>query len=485
VTAALELREITRKFGNVTALDGVNFSASAGKVTALVGENGAGKSTLMAIAAGAMRPDSGEISAGGETVSFARPLDALSRGIGLVYQHTRLVPALSCAENIALGAPPSRFGLIDAGALEDSVREIFERIRLDRETDTPLSALTIPERQKVEIARFLYRGAKTLLLDEPTALLLPHETKELFDVLREETARGSAVVFVSHRLEEVFDIADGIFILRRGRLIGQRKRDETTPEEVSTMMVGSLPEKTKTKPPHTGGETFRFFENVTVKRPGERRAGLVDFTLDVMRGSIHGIAGVAGNGQEEMYDLLAGVVKPVSGAIPVRSGEVAGVPGDRFGQGGIAGFTLSENVALAHANMRSEFFLRREAASLAASGVIKDFDVRDAEPDMLYGSLSGGNAQKFLVGRELAKSGTPITCLFNPTRGIDFASRDYLHARIAAAAGTVILISYDLGELLELSDFITVLYRGKNRGTFTRDEVSLESLAALMTGGGP
>ncbi|TET34378.1 MAG: ATP-binding cassette domain-containing protein [Planctomycetota bacterium] len=482
---ALELRGITKRFGNILALDNVDFSVPAGSVTALVGENGAGKTTLVGIAAGAVRPDSGEINAGGETLALSRPLDALSRGVGLVYQHTRLVDDLSCAENVALGVPPSRCGIISRDKLSEKVSQLFDRLRLDRGPDELLASLTLPERQKVEIARLLYRGVKILLLDEPTALLLPQETEELFTVLREEASRGAAIVFVTHRLEEVFKIAERIVVLRAGCKVGQRKVSETTPDEIAVMMVGEVEAEPRLKAGLFEEEMpIPLLENATVIRRGERVARLKDFTLEVFPGAIHGVAGVAGNGQDEIFDLLAGVISPSRGRVMVKPGEIARVPGDRFRQGGIPDFTLSENVELAHGDIRSGFILNRAGAALVAKKVIGDLDVKNAGPETLYGSLSGGNAQKFLVGRELAKHGTPVTCLFNPTRGIDFASRAYLHSRIRAISGAVLLISYDLEELLELSDTITVLYRGESRGTFARGEIPRQSLASLMTGGG-
>jgi general nucleoside transport system ATP-binding protein len=496
----LELKGITKRFPGIVANDRVDLDLRRGEVHALLGENGAGKSTLMNVLYGLYQPDEGEIRLSGERVQMHSPKDAIERGIGMVHQHFMLIPVMTVAENIILATEPTHAGvLLDYRAARRRVAELSRTFRFAIEPDARVENITIGQQQRVEILKALYRGADILILDEPTAVLTPQEAQELFEILRTLVREGMSVIFISHKLNEVLEIADRITVLRRGKKIETVPREAATEEGLARMMVGREVLLRVDKAPATPGDPLLQVTDLHVfdDRNLEAVRGV---SFDVRAGEIVGIAGVDGNGQTELIDAVTGLRRPGSGTIRVGGRDVTSagakdvidsgvghIPEDRQRRGLVLDFTLAENLALEDYRKPPDsrlgwLFPRRLVAR--ARRLLKDFDVRGGGPQTRASTLSGGNQQKVVIAREVARD-PRVLLAAQPTRGLDVGAIEYVHRRLVEtrdAGKAVLLVSLELDEILSLSDRILVLYEGRIVADHGPD-ASEEELGMAMTGG--
>jgi ABC-type uncharacterized transport system ATPase subunit len=501
VTPVLGLRGITKQFPGVLANDHVDFELLEGEVHALLGENGAGKSTLMNILYGLYHPDSGEILLKGKKVSFASAKDAIEAGIGMVHQHFMLIPVMTVAENIVLAEEPTYAGvMLDFREARKDVRDLSERFGLAVDPDARIQDITVAQQQRVEILKALYRGAEILVLDEPTAVLTPQEARELFAIINELRAQGKSIIFISHKLHEVLEVADRITVLRRGKKIDTVPREGATEENLARMMVGREVLLRVEKPPSTPGEPLLQVEGLQVfdDRGLEKVRGV---SFQVRAGEIVGIAGVDGNGQTELIDALTGLTPVASGSITVAGRRadhrtssremldsgVGHIPEDRQRRGLVLEFSIAENIALHdycyEPDSKAGWLYPRRLVE-RARGLIKDFDVRGGGPQTPAGALSGGNQQKVVVAREVARN-PKVLIAAQPTRGLDVGAIEYVHRRLVAERGTgraVLLVSLELDEVMSLSDRILVIFEGEIVGEY-EPSVTEEELGIAMTGG--
>jgi simple sugar transport system ATP-binding protein len=496
----LELKGITKRFPGVVANDHVDFDLAKGEVHALLGENGAGKSTLMNILYGLYTPDEGEIFLNGKPASIHSPREAIDLGIGMVHQHFMLIPIMTVAENIVLGTEPHRGPFLDLPAAIERVRDLSERFGLAVNPEARVESISVGQQQRAEILKALYRGAEILILDEPTAVLTPQEAHELFAIVESLTAEGKSIVFISHKLNEVLEIADRITVLRRGKTVGTVPREGATEEGLAQLMVGREVLLRVEKPPGSPGEPILVVEDLHVvdDRGLEAVRGV---SFEVRAGEIVGLAGVDGNGQSELVDAITALRRPSSGRILVGGRDVTGestrtcldlgvghIPEDRHLRGLVLDFTLAENLAL-HDYRKSPdsrygwLFPGRMVDR--ARLVLDEFDVRGGGADTLASSLSGGNQQKVVIAREV--SGDPAVLLAGqPTRGLDVGAIEFVHRRLVEERDEgrgILLVSFELDEILSLSDRILVMYEGKIVGEFT-PAATEEELGLAMTGGG-
>jgi simple sugar transport system ATP-binding protein len=498
-SAAVELQGITKRFPGVVANRDINMAVRRGQVHAVVGENGAGKSTLMKILYGMQRPDEGSISIEGREVSFHSPSDAIDAGVGMVHQHFMLADNLTVLENVVLGREPSRAGMLDFGAARRRIKEISDSYGLDVEADRLVEELGVGDRQRVEILKVLYRGAKILILDEPTAVLVPQEVDELFDNLRELTGEGITVLFISHKLDEVLAVADEITVIRRGTTVATVRPADVTARQLAELMVGSeLPTPETRESTVTDIPVLRV-EALTV-RSLEGRALLEGVSFTIHQGEVLGVAGVEGNGQAELVEAIMGMRQLAGGTVsladedltawPTRRRREAGVgyiPEDRHRHGLLLDAPLWENRILGHQteppNVKGPW-IDRAGARADTARIVRDYDVRTPSIDVLAAALSGGNQQKLIVGREM--SGSPkVLIASHPTRGVDVGAQAAIwdHIRTARREGlAVLLISADLDELIGLSDSIKVILRGRLVADVDPAEVTPEALGSAMTG---
>jgi simple sugar transport system ATP-binding protein len=495
----LELRGITKQFPGVLANDNVDLDLERGEVHALLGENGAGKSTLMNILYGLYHPDEGEILMDGKPIRMSSPRDAIDRGIGMVHQHFMLIPVMTVAENIVLATEPHKGPLLDLDAARERVSELSRRYGLAVNPDAKIEAITVAQQQRVEILKALYRGARILILDEPTAVLTPQEAEELFEIVRALTDQGESVIFISHKLNEVLEIADRITTLRRGKRVDTVPREGATEESLARMMVGREVLLRVEKAPAQPGEPLLHVEGLQVfdDRGLEAVRGV---DLEVRSGEIVGIAGVDGNGQTELIDALAGLRKPAAGTIVLAGKDVTRtstddrlheglghIPEDRQRRGLVLDFSLAENMALHDFDEQpySRFgWLYPGRMVATARRLIQEFDVRGGGPQTPASSLSGGNQQKVILAREVSRS-PQVLIAAQPTRGLDVGAIEFIHRRLVEqrdAGRGVLLVSFELEEVLSLSDRILVIYEGQIVGEYSPD-VSEEELGIAMTGG--
>ncbi|MFL5951698.1 MAG: ABC transporter ATP-binding protein [Gaiellaceae bacterium] len=496
------MRGITKRFPAVVANEDVDFEAAAGEVHALLGENGAGKTTLSNILTGLYRPDDGEIRLWGESVEFHSPRDALDAGVAMVHQHFRLVPPFTVAENVVLGdhRDIGRTFLLQPRAIERRVEELSLRYGLAVEPRARIWQLSLGEQQRVEILKALYKDARILILDEPTAVLTPQEAKALFGTIRAMADDGRTVIFISHKLHEVKAVADRVTILRRGRSVATLPAAEATPRSLAALMVGREIELGRHNGHRDVGEACLELEGVGVD--GDRGLLAVkDVSLTVRRGEIVAVAGVAGNGQRELAETVAGMRGPTTGTIRVAGRKLKGgdareaigagvayVPEDRLGTGLAPGLSVADNVVLKSYRKppasRGPLLLVRRIRALAES-VMERYDVRASGPDVPARQLSGGNLQKVVLAREF--SGEPIVLVAaSPTRGLDVAGIEVVHSylRDAAERGVgVLLLSEDLDEIRALADRIAVMYEGGIVGERDAESATVEELGLLMAGG--
>jgi general nucleoside transport system ATP-binding protein len=495
----LELRRITKNFPGVVANDAVDFDLFSGEVHALLGENGAGKSTLMNVLYGLYRPDAGEIRLDGARAEISSPRDAIELGVGMVHQHFMLIPVMTVAENIVLAMEPRRGPFLDRESAEKRVAELSRRFGLLVEPDVKIQDLSVGQQQRVEILKALYREAKILILDEPTAVLTPQEAEELFKIIRSLTAEGKAVVFITHKLHEVLEVADRITVLRLGKKIATLPREGTTEEELARLMVGREVLLRVEKTPAEPGASLLTVEDLEVRDDrGLEAVRRVSFS--VRAGEIVGIAGVDGNGQTELLEAVTGLRRPRAGRILVDGRDLTGrgartfldagvghVPEDRQRQGLVLNFTLAENLALRDYRRPPDSrygCLRPRVLLSRARKLLKEFDVRGGTPTTPASSLSGGDHPKLVVAREIARD-PRLLVASQPTRGLDVGATEFVHHRLIQEreeGRAILLVSFTLEEILSLSDRILVLYQGKVVGEYP-PTVSKEELGIVMAGG--
>jgi len=504
-TPVLEMRDVSKRFPTGTlATDAIDLDLGQREIHALLGENGAGKSTLMNILYGLVEPDSGEIRIDGAAVTIQSPADAIARGIGMVHQHFMLVPVLSVAENVVLGQEITRGGqVLDLRAAERRIQELGERLGFTIDPHARVDQLSLGQQQRVEILKAIYRGARILVLDEPTAVLTPQETREIFGVLRRLREDGTSIIFISHKLDEVLEIADRITVIRRGKVVGSRKPAETNEGELAELMVGRAVSLRVDRGQSHPGEVV--LEIAGLRATDDRRREVcrgVDLT--VRAGEIVGIAGVGGNGQDELVECVVGMRKPVAGTIRVAGHDlthlsvdarrdlgIAYVPADRQRFGLVLPFRLPDNFVLTRyaeapyaagigGFVRQDRPIRDEAGHLA-----KEFDVRASSLDVTAATLSGGNQQKVVVAREF-RHDLKVLVIDQPTRGLDVGSVEFIHKQVIErrnAGVAVLLVSAELDEVLDLSDRVLVMFRGQIVGSFAAAEVQREKVGLLMATG--
>jgi simple sugar transport system ATP-binding protein len=500
MTPVLELRGITKRFPGVLANDHIDLTLEQGTIHALLGENGAGKTTLMNILYGLYKPDEGEIFVNGEPFHVHSPSDAIARGIGMVHQHFMLIPVFTVTENVMLGEESLKTGgFLDREAAAKRIREISTQYGLEVNPDSYIKDLPVGVQQRVEIIKLLYRNANILIFDEPTAVLTPQEADELFEIMHSLTAQGKSIIFITHKLREVLQVADMITVIRRGKVIGSVLPSEADQSKLASMMVGREVKLELEKEPAKPKETILKVENLIVTDETHQVA-VDDVTFEVREGEILGIAGVQGNGQTELVEAVTGMRdvedgkvflmgQDVTHAIPRKFTEAgtAHVPEDRQRDGLVLPFPVMENLMLCTYYLppfAKGAIIQWDYVMQNATRLVEEFDIRTPSIFTPAGSLSGGNQQKVIVARELSR---PIHLLVaaQPTRGLDVGSIEYIHSQILKRRDegvAVLLVSTELDEIMQLSDRIAVMYRGKITATVSAEEASKELIGLLMAG---
>jgi simple sugar transport system ATP-binding protein len=499
---ALEMRGITKQFPGVLANDHIDLEVRPGEIHALLGENGAGKSTLMNILYGLIAPDSGEILIDGSEAQISGPANAIARGIGMVHQHFMLVPVFSAVENIVLGNETMANPVfLDTHKAEGRIRDLATMLGFEIDPNAIVGDLSVGIQQRIEILKALYRGARVLILDEPTAVLTPQETTEIFAVLRRLAAEGTSIVFISHKLYEVLEIADRITVIRRGRVVGQADPKTATEEDLAEMMVGREVSLVVDKGEARPTETVLAVENLAVA--DDRGSTVVEgCSFEVRGGEILGIAGVSGNGQAELVESLTGLRRTAGGRVTLQGRDVtnlsarkmaaaglAYIPGDRQRFGLVLSYPIEDNLVLTeyHRPPYSRFgVINRGAIAKRAAKLIPEFDVRATSATAHVSTLSGGNQQKVIIAREFSQDELVLLVADQPTRGLDVGSIEFIHKQIVARRdeGTaVLLVSAELDEIMELSDRIGVMFRGRLVATVDAATARKEDIGRMMATG--
>jgi general nucleoside transport system ATP-binding protein len=496
---ALELRGITKRFGSLVANDAIDFELRRGEIHALLGENGAGKSTLMNVLYGLHQPDEGEIVLHGEPVKIDSARKAIHLGIGMVHQHFMLVPVMTVAENLVLGTEPHRGPLLNYRQAVASTRELSERFGLAVDPEARVEDLGVGAQQRVEILRALFRGAKMLVLDEPTAVLTAQESQDLFRVLRSLAAEGTSIVFISHKLKEVLDVSDRVTVLRRGKKVDTVQTEGSTERSLARLMVGRDVLLRVDKPEHTPGEPVLQVRDLEVA--DDRGLPAVrGLSIDVRAGEIVGLAGVDANGQSELIEAIVGLRSPAAGSVTVDGEDVTGrgvlaaieagvghIAEDRHRRGLVLPFDLAENLSLLEyrkPGMSRWGWLSPRRMAERAKTLLRDYDVRGGEVETLASSLSGGNQQKVVIARELAAN-PKVLVAAQPTRGLDVGAIEFVHRRLVEerdAGRGILLVSLELEEIRSLSDRALVIYEGEVVAELD-PSASEEEFGVAMTGG--
>ncbi|MEW1718221.1 ABC transporter ATP-binding protein [Streptomyces sp. NPDC093109] len=491
---AVELRGITKRFPGTLANDRVDLTVRRGEIHALMGENGAGKSTLMSVLYGMERPDAGSIHVDGREVSFASPGAAMAAGLGMVHQNFKLFDSLTVTENIVYRAEPRRFGLVDRAAARRRVRELADEYGVSVDPDARVGDLPVGLRQRVEILKLLHRGARTLILDEPTAVLTPAEADALFAVLTTLTAQDRTVILVTHKLREVLEGSDNVTVLRDGRVVARLRTADTTADAIAAAMTGRAVDLDRVHPAGTPGDVVLDVEGLST-------TGVHGVGLTVRAGEIVGVAGVAGNGQSELVESLAGLRPVTAGRIGLKGTDIthasaterraqglAYVPEDRHAVGTAPAATIAENLAMGHhrTSLASRRGLLPPAAVRAhAQRLVERFGIKAATPDVPASALSGGNLQKLLIGRELTHE-APLLLVEQPTRGVDIGAIQAIHDELIAyrdAGHAVLLVSAELSEIRGLADRVLVMYEGRVTASYGKAEADEATLGLAMAGG--
>ncbi len=496
----LHMSDIVVRYGDLLANDQVHFDVHPGEIHALLGENGAGKSTLMKVLIGLVKPESGRIHFKGQPVHIDSPVTALQLGIGMVHQHFMLIPSLTVAQNLCIAARTATGIFPDLRRIAREIRALGERYGLEIDPDEKIANLSVGQQQRVEIIKALYRGAQLLILDEPTAVLTPQETANLFEIIRNLTAEHNSVIFISHKLQEVMTISDRITVLRAGQNVETRPKADSTVELLANAMVGrhiELPTNTYAVPAATP-DVLRL-RGVHYTNPQAIKS-LTDLDLTVRSGEVHGIAGVDGNGQDELARLLSGLIFPNAGHIWLDGHDIthappaqrlraglATIPGDRQRTALLMGRSLTDNAVLEQVS-QPKFswagFLRFKAISAFTRSLIDGYDIRCQSPDQAAGTLSGGNQQKLVLARVLERHPRLIVAV-QPTRGLDIGATEYVRSALleqCTRGCAVLLISTELDEVLALSNRISVMYNGQLSPPLERDAVTRDQLGLLMGG---
>jgi simple sugar transport system ATP-binding protein len=494
----LELRNITKRFGTLVANDSISLTLKPGEILSLLGENGAGKSTLMNVLYGLLQPDQGQILIDDKEQKFAGPGEAMTAGIGMVHQHFMLIPVFTVAENVVLGNEPTgKAGNLDLHAARKLVKEISDRFGFDIDPDAKIEDLPVGAQQRVEIIKSLARDAKILVLDEPTAVLTPQETDELMAIMRDLSKNGTSIIFITHKLREVQQVADRIIVIRQGKVVSEAS-PKTSAGELASLMVGrEVDLDTKKKAAKIGAETLVVKDLTVLDDRNQQMVNGISFS--VHDGEILAIAGVQGNGQTELAEAILGLRKIHSGSIQVAGQDltksnvrqvlesgVGYIPEDRKKDGLVGQFTIAENLMLDGSfgkpfakGLQIDFAKRDEIADK----LIKEFDIRTPSADTLAKQLSGGNQQKVVVAREMSRD-LRVLIASQPTRGVDVGSIEFIHEQIVAsrdAGKTVVIISTELDEVLALADRIAVMYRGRIVGIVDA-KTTREKLGKMMAG---
>jgi ABC-type uncharacterized transport system ATPase subunit len=498
----LRLSGVTVRFGNFTANDAVDFAVARGQIHALLGENGAGKTTLMRVVAGLLVPQEGSIAIDGVPVKFASPLDAAAKGVGMVHQHFMLVPTLTVAQNVSIGIDRAGRLFPDLKKVAREIEEIGARYGLKVDPHARVGDLSVASQQRVEIVKALYRGARILVLDEPTAVLAPQEVEGFFRVLRMLADAGTAIVFISHKLNEVMALSHQVSVLRHGRLMASMPTRDTNPTELARLMIGDDLTLPTVEGEQTPGRPVLVAAGVTFRNErGVER--LRDVSMSAHAGEIVGIAGVDGNGQQELAEIFAGLIAPTSGIVSQRRGEglidvsrtgpssrialgLSHIPEDRQ-RTALVDLSIADNAVLEQVTQKPF-----SNGGILAHGAIRSFseeliavnDVRCTGPDQRILTLSGGNQQKVVLGRALSREPSVIIAV-QPTRGLDIGATAFVHEQLLAQrarGAAIVLVSTELDEILALSDRVVVMFAGSVVGEILRRDVTLDRLGAMMTG---
>lgn len=493
----LQMDNITKSYGSVTANSGVSFNLQKGEIHALIGENGAGKTTLMRILYGMESPTSGEIRLNGQAVSFDSPAAAIANKIGMVHQHFMLFPSFTIAENIVIGREPSKVVGFDRKTAIADVDALSKRYGMPVDPTQKVEECSLGVQQRVEILKVLHQGAEIIILDEPTGVLTPLEVKELLIAIKELARTGKSFIIISHKLQEIIEVADRITVLRDGKVTGSMRAADTNEDELSRLMVGrELVQLTRNEA--TPGKPVLEAQNISIR--GSRTKPTLDgISLQVKEGEIVGIAGISGNGQSELIGAIAGLVKIDSGSIKLLGQESAGapvrtirerglahIPEDRYQWGVAKDATVTENGLMGHANKQQKYGLLRGASirDMVAEWV-KRFGIKTGSLSTKAQYLSGGNLQKLIVARELAQN-TPFLIAAEPTRGVDVGAMEIIHGELLKKrdeGGAILLVSSELTEILKLSDRILVMFEGRIVGELETHSATEEQISLLMAGG--
>jgi len=497
----IEMLNITKVFPGIVANDNITLRLKKGEIHALLGENGAGKSTLMSVLFGLYQAEEGVIKKNGQVVKINNPNDATKFGIGMVHQHFKLVECFTVLDNIILGVEDTKFGFIEKKLARKKVMELSEKYGLKVDPDAKIEDISVGMQQRVEILKMLYRDNEILIFDEPTAVLTPQEIDELMQIMRDLAAEGKSILFITHKLNEIFAVADTCTVLRKGKCIGTLDIKDTTKEELSNMMVGRnvkfVVDKDEAKP----GEVVLKISNMTVPSKIHKNNAVRNVSLEVRRGEIVCIAGIDGNGQTEFVHALTGLEKMSSGKIElngrdithmsIRKRNVNGmshIPEDRHKHGLILDFTLEDNLVLQkyfEPRFQNHGFIKRDAIREYANELIERFDIRSSQgPTTIARSMSGGNQQKAIVAREIDKN-SDLLIAVQPTRGLDVGAIEYIHSQIVRQRDlgkAVLLVSLELDEVMNLSDRILVMYEGEIVGELDPKKTTYQELGLYMSG---
>lgn len=498
----IEMLNITKEFPGIIANDNVTLRLRKGEIHALLGENGAGKSTLMSVLFGLYQPEKGEIRKNGQVVHIDNPNDANRLGIGMVHQHFKLVENFSVLDNIILGVETTKNGFLQKAEARKRVKELSEKYGLQVDVDATVENITVGMQQKTEILKMLYRENEILIFDEPTAVLTPQEINELMIIMKGLAKEGRSILFITHKLNEIMEVADRCTVLRKGKYIGTVDIADTTKEELSKMMVGRDVSLEVSKSPATPGENIMTVTDLTVASGTHKKVNAVkNISFNVRAGEIVGIAGIDGNGQSELVHAITGLVKPKSGRIElcgtdiskasVRKRSKTGmshIPEDRHKHGLVLDFTLKENMVLQRyweCDFEKLGFIKNDEVRAYSDRLIERFDVRSGEgSNSIARSMSGGNQQKAIVAREMDKEHKLLVAV-QPTRGLDVGAIEFIHRQLVEerdAGKAVLLVSYELEEVMTVPDRLLVMYEGKIVGELDPKQITVEELGLYMAG---
>ncbi|MDF2547496.1 MAG: transporter ATP-binding protein [Anaerosolibacter sp.] len=494
----VSMKDITKKFGGVPVNEHIDFQLAPGEVHALLGENGAGKSTLMNILAGLYRQDAGEIILHGKRAELSSPRDAINHKVGMIHQHFKLVENLSAAENIILGSSQGVF--LNRKKIEEKIRQFSGEYGLTINPKDVVAHMSVGEKQRVEILKALYRGADILILDEPTAVLTPQETKELFVIIKKMTEQGCGVVIITHKMQEVMEIADNITVLRKGKKVGTIQKCDVSEQQLTEMMVGEHIRKIRKKEQQKDDEVVLEVEGLSVKNDKGMMA-VKGASFQVKKGEILGVAGISGNGQKELAEAIAGLRNIEEGTIRIQGIGLEGksaadiidlglsyVPEDRLGMGLVGNMDIAENLILKDyrkKKFRKGIFIDRKRMEEHAEAVVRQFDIKVSKANGAIRVLSGGNLQKVLLGREILEEPKVLITAY-PVRGLDVATTEAVYHLLLEQRNrgcAVIFISEDLDEIMDLSDRIIIMEGGRIAGSVSPEETSIEEIGKLMLNG--